>query len=154
MPQLDLFIPSGISYSPYITKDYETKYKYSDYSISPEISLSQLLPCSGLLTLNIKDNIVLNNSWNTLQSESVLPISSAVNSFDIGLGLNQPLYIKSAYTAEKHLSESNISISYIDEKLAKNNLIIQSYEDYYYNKNKTFQFYGQIKQYQIRNLPR
>lgn len=134
-PQIDVAVDGAGSNSflnkiPAEPEDIELKNDYS-VSISPSVSVSQLLPTSGIMTGSVTDTISgsgLEESNSPLQPPADIEF---INSLSFSLGITQPLYFGNAYTAAKtQIFETKEigRISYLDNK---NNLIISAVSDYY-----------------------
>lgn len=121
---------SFLSQIPVEEEIYELTNNYA-LSISPEVSISQLLPTSGILTGSVSDTISgsgLEGSDYPLQPEQEIEFN---NTLDFSLGLSQPLYFGNAYKAS--LTQINESreinrITYIDNR---NALVAAAVSDYY-----------------------
>ena len=109
---------------------YELKNKYN-LALSPKLSISQLLPSSGVLTGSISDTV----SGNGLE-ESDYPLEEATdikfsNTLNFSVGIAQPLYFGNAYEASRtQINESREinRITYLDNR---NYLITSAIGDYY-----------------------
>ena len=121
---------SFLSRTPAEPSDIELKNNYS-LSISPELSISQLLPTSGILSGSISDTVTasgLEESNSPLYPAQELEYN---NRLDFSVGLSQPLYFGNAYEASRTQINESREITRITYKDNRNALIISAVNDYY-----------------------
>ncbi|HAK45630.1 MAG TPA: hypothetical protein DCO79_06885 [Spirochaeta sp.] len=97
-------------------------------SVSPSLSVSQLLPSSGILTGSVTDEL---DATITKESDSSRQLEWDESTLSFVIGISQPLFFGNAYKAARtQLTESHeISrITYLDNR---NNLISSVLNDYY-----------------------